>query len=123
MSTQQETFLCYKYYHTIETKSSMHECIGINHGQSLLRSLFRSSWINEEVQVSEETARKVEVLIRKQDGLWNCLVCDFKSSKNCHLKEHMKTLCFKHIEGLQYPCNYCGKVLSTRKAARRHIFN
>ena len=52
----------------------------------------------KQVQVSEtETARKVEALIRKQDGLWNFLVCDFKSSKNCHLKEHVETLCFKHI--------------------------
>ena len=70
-----------------------------------------------QVQVSEETARKVETMIKKQDGIWTCLVCDHKSSKNCHLKEHVET----HIEGLQYPCNYCGKVLTTRKAARRHV--
>ena len=72
-----------------------------------------------QVQVSEETARKVEAMIKKQDGLWTCLVCNLRSSKNCHLKEHVET----HIEGLQYPCNNCGKVLSTRKARRRHMCN
>ena len=70
-----------------------------------------------QVQVSEETARKVEAMITKQDGLWTCLVCNFKSSKNCHLKEHVE----KHIKGLQYPCNYCGKVLRSFTAIRQHI--
>ena len=70
-----------------------------------------------QVQVSEETAKKVQKMIKKQDGFWTCLVCHYKSSKNSHLKEHVET----HIKGLQYPCKYCGKVLSTKKAARRHM--
>ena len=48
-----------------------------------------------QVQVSEETAKKVQKMIKKQDGFWTCLVCDYKSSKNSHLKEHVET----HIKG------------------------
>ena len=57
MSAEQETFLCFKCHVDVTSATiELHECIGINHGQSLLRSLFRSSWINEEVQVSAERA-------------------------------------------------------------------
>ena len=57
MNSEQETFLCFKCHVDVTSATiELHECIGINHGQSLLRSLFRSSWINEEVQVSDERA-------------------------------------------------------------------
>jgi hypothetical protein len=58
MSTEQETFLCFKCHVTYATTEifSRHECFSINHGQSLLRSLLRSPWINEEVQVSDQRA-------------------------------------------------------------------
>ena len=59
------------------------------------------------IEIPEETARKIESMMTKRDGSWTCRECDFKSINKSHLKEHAE----KHIEGLQYPCSYCGKIL------------
>ena len=69
------------------------------------------------IHIDDETARKVAAMIQKQDTFWTCTVCGFKSLKNCHLKEHVEN----HIEGLEYPCNYCGKIMRSSNSFRKHI--
>ena len=69
------------------------------------------------IEIPEETAKKVESMITKQDGSWICLECNYKSTYKGHLKEHAE----KHIEGLQYPCNFCGKIMRSYAATRQHI--
>ena len=69
------------------------------------------------IEIPEETVKKVESMIRKQDGAWICLECNYKSNFKGHLKEHAE----KHIEGLQYPCNFCGKIMRSYAATRQHI--
>ena len=64
-----------------------------------------------------ETAKKIEAMMKKEDYLWRCTVCEYSSRAKTHLKEHVET----HIESLRYPCNYCGKVIASKNALRKHI--
>ena len=71
----------------------------------------------EDVNNLIETAKKIEAMLKKEDYLWRCTVCEYSSRAKTHLKEHVET----HIESLQYPCNYCGKVSASTNALRKHI--
>ena len=59
-------------------------------------------------------------MYKTQDG-WNCSDCDYKSKNNSNVYEHIEA---KHVLGPGYVCQYCvsGKVLSTRKALRCHMY-
>ena len=67
--------------------------------------------------IDKDVARIVDEMIVKQDNFWNCTVCQFKSTNRSHLKEHVET----HIEGLEYPCNNCGKIMRSSAAYRVHL--
>ena len=69
------------------------------------------------VAIDQDVARIVDEMIVKQDNFWTCTVCQFKSKNICHLKEHVET----HIEGLEYPCNNCGKIMRSSSALRFHL--
>ena len=71
------------------------------------------------IEIPEETARKVESMITKRDRSWICLECDYASTYKSHIREHAE----KHIEGLEYPCNFCGKITRSRSTLRQHIGN
>ena len=64
-----------------------------------------------------ETAKKIEAMLKKEDYLWRCTVCEYSSRAKTHLKEHVEA----HIESLRYPCNYCGKVIGSTNALKKHI--
>ena len=72
---------------------------------------------NKIVHIDEETARQVTALIERQDKFWTCTMCGFKSLNKSHLKEHVEN----HIEGLEYPCNYCSKIMRSSYSLRKHI--
>ena len=63
-----------------------------------------------------ETLQLVESLIVKRDSMMFCNNCDYTSKHGGHMREHVE----KHIEGLEYPCNVCGKVLKTSHNFRQH---
>ena len=63
--------------------------------------------------IQEEIARQVETLYKKRA----CLKCPYTSNHRSHLKEHVE----KHIEGLKYPCNFCGTVSSSSMSMRVHL--
>ena len=70
--------------------------------------------------IPEEIARQVETLYKKLEthaGVYACQKCPYTSTQRGHLKEHVE----KHIEGLKYPCNICGKVSSSSMSMRRHL--
>ena len=69
------------------------------------------------VPIDKDVARSVKDMIVKQDNFWTCTVCQFKSMNRSHLKEHVET----HIEGLEFPCNYCEKVMRSSNAFRQHV--
>ena len=67
--------------------------------------------------ISEETARLVETLYKNQNGVYSCLKCAYTSMQKGHMKGHVE----KHIKGLKYPCNYCGKNASSSQSLSGHL--
>ena len=68
------------------------------------------------VPIDKDVIRAVNDMIVKQENFWTCTVCQFKSMNRSHLKEHVET----HIDGLEYPCNYCGKIMRSSTTFRQH---
>ena len=68
------------------------------------------------VQIANEILQMRETMYAKVDGRWTCKVCNFTSRAGDHLREHVE----KHINGLEYPCNLCGKVMRSSKSLRMH---
>ena len=70
--------------------------------------------------IPEEIVLQVETLYKKletHNGVFGCLKCAYTSTQRGHLKEHVE----KHIEGLRYPCNFCGKISSSSMSLRGHL--
>ena len=67
--------------------------------------------------IKEETAQLVEKLYENQNGIWACLQCAYTSKQRGHLREHVE----KHIEGLEYSCNHCGKISRSSHTFRDHL--
>ena len=68
------------------------------------------------VNIGNDILQMRETLFEKLDGLWTCKVCNFSSRASTHLREHVE----KHIEGVEYPCNQCGKIMRSSKSLRCH---
>ena len=68
------------------------------------------------VHIASEIIQMRETMFEKLGGLWTCKVCNFSSKDRSHLREHVE----KHIEGVEYPCNLCGKILRSSKSLRSH---
>ena len=67
--------------------------------------------------LTEETAQTVEKLYENQNGFWACLHCAYTSKQRGHLREHVE----KHIEGLEYSCQHCGKIFRSSHTFRDHL--
>lgn len=68
------------------------------------------------VYIANEIIQMRETMFEKLGGLWACKVCHFSSKDRSHLREHVE----KHIEGVEYSCNMCGKILRSSKSLRSH---
>ena len=67
--------------------------------------------------IEPATIAKIESMIEKRvDGNY-CTNCGYTSKYISHLKEHIE----KHIEGLEYPCNACNKIMRSANSLRGHI--
>ena len=67
-------------------------------------------------RIEPATMAKIESMIeRRIDGKY-CRNCGYTSNHTSHMKEHVE----KHIEGLEYPCTLCNKVLRSSLAFREH---
>ena len=66
------------------------------------------------------TMAKIESMIEKQVEGYYCTNCGHTSKHIGHLREHVE----KHIEGLEYPCNSCNKILrsSHSQAQKKKMF-
>ena len=64
-----------------------------------------------------EVAEKIKQLIEKRDGIFQCQACAYSSIWSTNIKEHVE----RHIDGLSYPCQLCGKIFRSRKSQRIHI--
>ena len=72
--------------------------------------------LRQSKEIEFETLQKVESMIVKRDNVMFCTNCDYTSKHGGHMREHVE----KHIEGLEYPCNSCGKVMRSSHAFREH---
>ena len=56
-----------------------------------------------------------------KEGLFGenkCPLCQYKSNKLSHLKEHVEI----HIEGLSYSCQQCEKTFRSKHSLRKHSY-
>ena len=132
MSTKEETNhvkLDTKLTHLLKNEigDSQHSNTGFNdseseitrrdsNGTSVNDSLSHGFKAKPVVLIKEETKLLIRTLIRKQDRVWRCVKCRYTSKKRNHLSVHVE----KHIEGLEYPCELCGKVSRTSSSAKQH---
>ena len=69
------------------------------------------------IPIDPETRATIDSMIKRQeDGLYTCTECDYTSMISGHMKEHVE----KHIQGLEYPCRSCDKVLGSSTGWRKH---
>ena len=90
-----------------------------DHGNKILKGLPEHNYIfqSENYENIEELDLEIEKRMEKQaDGKWMCLTCGRIYQRKGHLKEHVET----HIDGLEFPCQNCDKVLRTRNNLRSH---
>ena len=67
--------------------------------------------------IEPSTMAKVESMIEKKLDGYCCTNCGYTSKKKDHMREHVE----KHIEGLEYPCDSCDKILRSYHSFRQHI--
>ena len=69
------------------------------------------------VSIAPENKTKIDSMISRLDnGLYTCSECEYTSKVHGHMKEHVE----KHIEGLEYQCNFCDKVMRSSVGMRKH---
>ena len=64
-------------------------------------------------QISAEISKHIERLL---DGTYKCALCGKTSNQNSHIRTHIET----HMEGLQFPCQICGKTFRSRQVLYNH---
>ena len=74
--------------------------ITANDGKDLLKQ-------KRDRNMSNDILEQIELMIEKQQKIFYCKVCGYNSRNKGHANEHVE----KHIEGLEYPCNICSKIL------------
>ena len=57
--------------------------------------------------IEPATMAKIESMIEKREGGYNCTSCGYTTRITTHMREHVE----KHIEGLEYPCTACNKIM------------
>jgi tRNA U54 and U55 pseudouridine synthase Pus10 len=100
-----------------ESKNAIRHYTGGSYIESKVeRALVHSESERVTIQMDPDTEQKIEALMENHGGAWTCTVCESKSKKKSHLREHVE----KHIEGLEYPCYICGKVMRSYLTLRKH---
>ena len=100
----------------LHTKNLKKNSLNVNLKTSA--KLFKDSELKpQNTLIKEETAQMVEKLYENQNGVWVCLKCAYTSKQRGHLREHVE----KHIEGLEYSCNHCGKISRSSHTFRDHL--
>ena len=66
--------------------------------------------------IEPATMTKIESMIEKRVDGEHCTSCGYTTKRTCHMREHVE----KHIEGLEYPCHSCNKIMRSSHSFRDH---
>ena len=66
--------------------------------------------------IEPDTIAKIDLLIEKRIDGYKCTNCGYTKNHLGQMRQHVE----KHIEGLEYPCNSCDKVLRSSSSFRVH---
>ena len=66
--------------------------------------------------IEPATMARIDTMIEKREGRYNCKNCGHTSKHLFHTREHVE----KHIEGLEYPCDVCKKIMRSSHSFRDH---
>ena len=72
-----------------------------------------------QITSNDEVSLKINAMIEKNEGVWECKVCGKTSPRNSSIRSHAE----RHIEGMCYPCSICSKTFPNRKCLSKHISN
>jgi len=84
--------------------------------------VIKTEEIDLQVNINEEfddTGKKLEQMIGKIEGGWNCNVCGRISTKKQNMRHHVET----HIEGISHKCRLCSKTFNVKRYLQQHISN
>ena len=102
--------------HEFENTDKKGTQIQDSHKQALVSTEIMPNLPKPKVHIGNNILQMRETMFEKLEGLWTCKVCNFSSNYSTHLREHVE----KHIEGVEYPCNLCGKIMRSSKSLRNH---
>ena len=66
--------------------------------------------------IEPDTMARIESMIEKRTDGYSCNNCGYTTKKLGHMREHVE----KHIEGLEYPCTLCNKIMRSSHSFRDH---
>ena len=66
--------------------------------------------------IEPTTMTKIESMIEKRVDGERCTNCGYTTRRTGHMREHVE----KHIEGLEYPCHSCNKIMMSSHSFRDH---
>ena len=66
---------------------------------------------------SQDLDEKINSIIQRADGIWNCTICGKSDKLSNNIKKHAEI----HIEGVGRPCGQCGKMLKSRNSLQVHM--
>ena len=98
---------------------------GERRGYSQVKSSTVKTDTSAIVNIDEDTASNIEEvdakiaenILKESDGTFTCLLCGKSGSKRKdNLKKHVET----HLEGLSFPCPYCGNIFRSRNSLQNH---
>ena len=72
--------------------------------------------LKQTATIDSDTMEKIEMMMEKRADRYSCKNCGYISKHISHMKEHVE----KHIDGLEYPCNSCNKIMRSSHSFREH---
>ena len=77
------------------------------------------STIVKEANNTEIESKFEELVVREQDKMYRCTVCNKIMKKRTDMKRHLEI----HLTGILFDCQFCEKTLKSSNSLRVHIYN
>ena len=68
--------------------------------------------------IDSATVAALESIMEKRDDGFACNQCEYTTKRKDHMREHVE----RHVEGLEYPCNSCNKIMRSSYSLNFQIF-